>query len=267
VCSRVLKNLMQLVYMSVTTGRRPTTYNPGMCRDLSHCGVGGGNGALPRCLGASANGVTSDPTSCGSPSGRCGFPHLPSGKTRDGSSRSSARPNRFGQSRFIVTSRFRHHRHHFIFTGGCSGPFFDPFLCQRAFFSAPPFWSSPLFWPDVPQTYPAVQQTEAVQYQPDTELRAEISRLAEEVEMLREQQARNAPQPAPSQAPQRPASTVLVFRDGHRTEVQNYGIVGQTLWIFTEQRARKIPLSDLDMDATQEANAERGVEFLAPRTP
>jgi hypothetical protein len=173
-------------------------------------------------------------------------------------------PNRFGQSRFIVASRFRHHRHHFIFTSGCFGPFFDPFLCQRAFFAAPPFWPSPLFGSDVPQAYSAAQQTEAVQYQPDNELRAEIGRLAEEVEMLREQQARNAPQPVPSQAPQRPASTVLVFRDGHRTDVQNYGIVGQTLWIFTEQRARKIPLSDLDMDATQEANAERGVEFLAP---
>jgi hypothetical protein len=175
-------------------------------------------------------------------------------------------PNRFGQSRFIITSQFRHHRHHFNFTNGCFGPFFDPFLCRGAFFAAPPFWPSPLFWPDVPQAYPAVQQTQAVQYQPDTELRVEIRRLAEEVEMLREQQARSAPQPTPSQAPQRPASTVLVFRDGHRTDVQNYGIVGQTLWTFTEQRARKIPLSDLDMEATQEANAERGVEFLAPRS-
>jgi len=33
--------------------------------------------------------------------------------------------------------------------------------------------------------------------------------------------------------------------------VENYAIAGQTLWVFTEQRARKIPLADLDIPATQ----------------
>jgi hypothetical protein len=109
-----------------------------------------------------------------------------------------------------------------------------------------------------------MQQTEAVQYQPDTELRAEIGRLAEEVGMLREQEARNIPQPAPSTAPERRTSTVLVFRDGHRAEVQNYGIVGQTLWIFSERHARKVPLAELDLKETQQINADRGVEFFTP---
>jgi hypothetical protein len=58
--------------------------------------------------------------------------------------------------------------------------------------------------------------------------------------------------------------TVLVFRDGHRSEVQNYGIVGQTLWVFTERHARKVPLSDLDIPATKAANEERGIEFALP---
>jgi len=59
-------------------------------------------------------------------------------------------------------------------------------------------------------------------------------------------------------------STILVFRDGHRSEVRNYAIVGQTLWVFTQQRARKIPVSDLDVEATKKVNAGRGVEVPLP---
>jgi hypothetical protein len=58
--------------------------------------------------------------------------------------------------------------------------------------------------------------------------------------------------------------TVLVFRDQHQQEVQNYAIVGQTLWIFAAQRTQKIPLAELDVDATQKANDQRGVDFRVP---
>ena len=58
--------------------------------------------------------------------------------------------------------------------------------------------------------------------------------------------------------------TVLVFRDQHQQEVQNYAIVGQTLWNFAPQRTQKIPLSDLDVAATTKANDDRGVDFRVP---
>jgi hypothetical protein len=58
--------------------------------------------------------------------------------------------------------------------------------------------------------------------------------------------------------------TVLVFRDQHQQEVQNYAIVGQTLWNFGAQRTQKIPLADLDLAATQKANDDRGVPFRLP---
>ena len=61
-------------------------------------------------------------------------------------------------------------------------------------------------------------------------------------------------------------ATVLVFRDQHREEVQNYAIVGQTLWTFAPQHTQKIPLSDLDIPATEKANDERGVSFHVPGT-
>jgi hypothetical protein len=77
---------------------------------------------------------------------------------------------------------------------------------------------------------------------------------------------RSSSQPSPQQqasaAPGQP--TVLVFRDQHQEEVQNYAIVGQTLWNFSSQHTQKIPLSELDIPATEKANQDRGVEFKLP---
>jgi hypothetical protein len=59
-------------------------------------------------------------------------------------------------------------------------------------------------------------------------------------------------------------ATVLVFRDQHTQEIQNYAIVGQTLWNFAPQRTQKIPLSELDLPATTKANDDRGLTFRVP---
>jgi hypothetical protein len=61
-------------------------------------------------------------------------------------------------------------------------------------------------------------------------------------------------------------ATVLVFKDGHTVDVHNYAIIGQTLWNLNEQIARKIPLSELDLDATVKANDDRGIPFKLPTT-
>ncbi len=60
--------------------------------------------------------------------------------------------------------------------------------------------------------------------------------------------------------------TVLVFKDGHRVEARNYAIVGQTLWIYTEDDSKKTPVSELDVSATKNANADRGIVFQLPPT-
>jgi hypothetical protein len=67
-----------------------------------------------------------------------------------------------------------------------------------------------------------------------------------------------------SQPPEPVPATVLVFRDRHQEEVSNYAIVGQTLWSFSEQQTQRIPLSDLDIAATEKANDDRGVIFRVP---
>ena len=47
--------------------------------------------------------------------------------------------------------------------------------------------------------------------------------------------------------------------------VQNYAVVGPTLWIFDEMRARKVAVAELDIPATAQLNDERGVEFRLPK--
>ena len=72
-----------------------------------------------------------------------------------------------------------------------------------------------------------------------------------------------APAGAEDPVPAQP-STVLVFKDGHQSEVLNYAIVGDTLFDLGAGRARKIRLADLDLPATGKANDERGVDFQIP---
>jgi hypothetical protein len=70
--------------------------------------------------------------------------------------------------------------------------------------------------------------------------------------------------PASASAPV--PATVLIFRDQHQQEIQNYAIVGQTVWNYAPGGTQKIPLSSLDLAATEKANDNRGVTFRVPST-
>lgn len=97
--------------------------------------------------------------------------------------------------------------------------------------------------------------------------------LDEQQQLRQEDQDANArpmnrprgPAPAVAQSSIEPA-TVLVYRDQHQREIQNYAIVGSTLWAFTPQRTEKISLAELDLPATTKANEDRGVDFRLPRS-
>jgi len=105
-----------------------------------------------------------------------------------------------------------------------------------------------------------------VMNQREVDLAYQVGRLSEEIEQLREQQnLRSSPAPQTQAATERPRiPTALVFRDGHRLEIQNYAIAGQTLWVFDEKTADKISTTDLNLDATWKENRERGVRFPLP---
>ncbi|SRR6266498_432206 len=176
---------------------------------------------------------------------------------------------------FVGPAGFRHHlRFHGFFGNACfSDPFFDPFFCHQFFFRNSVFFAQPVFFPypvyaSLPY-YQVAEQSSAIASDQETDLAREVDRLRDEIERLREdersrEEARQAaPQPQPSAAEKTP-TTILAFRDGRRSEIQNYAIVGQTVWVLTEQRARKIPVSDLDVEATRSVNADRGVDFRFP---
>ena len=89
-----------------------------------------------------------------------------------------------------------------------------------------------------------------------------ISRLEQQVEET-EARSESRPQMAAAPAPDQPA-TVLVYRDGHRVEVKNYAIVGDSLYDYSTGTRRKIALADLDVATTQKVNDDRGVDFRVP---
>jgi hypothetical protein len=65
---------------------------------------------------------------------------------------------------------------------------------------------------------------------------------------------------------------VLVFRDGHQEEVEKYTIVGTTISTKTDYWStgswtRKIPIAELNLPATLQANQERGAKFSLPSRP
>ena len=59
-------------------------------------------------------------------------------------------------------------------------------------------------------------------------------------------------------------NTVIVLRNGSQLSVRNYAIIGPTMWILNESTAKKIPLTDLDIPATEAANVKNGIDFRLP---
>jgi hypothetical protein len=158
--------------------------------------------------------------------------------------------------------RFRNRNFAFRNCFGCRR-FFSPFG-YSAFYD--PYW-----WWDSGSNYDEDREREI------SEANQMNQQNLEEQRQLREQdQEIYAPQ-RPSEAPASgrsdgqgesfTLSTILIFRDQRKQQVQNYAIVGQTLWNFTGQRAQKIPLASLDLAATLKANDEQGVTFRIPETP
>lgn len=184
-------------------------------------------------------------------------------------------PRPFGRrASFVSPAVFRHNfRFHTSFGNSCfTDPFFNPFFCRQFFFRNRFVFAQPVFLPYPVYTSPYYQGAEQIPStvaDRESGVSEEVERLADEVERLQEEQlsrepARQAALKAGPSVEDKTEATILVFRDGRKSEVQNYAIVGPTLWVFTEQRARKVAISDLNVDASRRVNAGRGVEFRLP---
>ncbi|MGH9538574.1 MAG: hypothetical protein ACRD3H_11650 [Terriglobales bacterium] len=77
-----------------------------------------------------------------------------------------------------------------------------------------------------------------------------------------------SPVAAPAESPvaDQP-QTVLVYKDGHQVEVQNYAVVGNMLYDLTPGHHRKIAIADLDLKATAKQNDDLGINFQLPAPP
>ncbi|HEY6250788.1 MAG TPA: hypothetical protein VI685_12575 [Candidatus Angelobacter sp.] len=75
----------------------------------------------------------------------------------------------------------------------------------------------------------------------------------------------NAKAAAVDQPDDSPA-TVFIFKDGHKIQTQNYAIVGETLFDFSNNAMKKFKLAELDLDATKKANDDLGITVKFPST-
>ena len=142
----------------------------------------------------------------------------------------------------------------FLFNGfGFGFPFagtgFDPFL-----FSSD--WQQP-----APQQPVVVEQDN----NGNRELAAEVQELSDEIQSMRdEERSRENRANAKPTAQDDGPNTTLVFRDGLQLSVRNYAVAGDTIWVLDPHNARKIPLSKIDLAATQQINEKNGVDFHLP---
>jgi hypothetical protein len=148
---------------------------------------------------------------------------------------------------------FHHHRHHFFRSWPYAG---------YAYYGYPWDYGDDSYSADSYQSYPPYDYSSA--YVDNSREQEQLDRLENEVDRLRAEREGRESQASQARSKADSEPTELVFRDKHTEEVQNYAIVGQTLWILSAQRARKIPLTELDIPATKKANDDRGVEFQLP---
>ena len=172
---------------------------------------------------------------------------------RPGSSSRSFSSNRFRHFDNGLRTRNRGFRNN-CFGFGCAWGYGYPYL----YGGIDPYW-----WWDSDSSYDQDQQNQIG-------LANEMNAQSLDEQRMRQQgdqdvYARSAPLPPREAERSDPApATVLVFRDQRKQEVENYAIVGQTLWIFALQRTQKVPLADLDIPTTVKVNDDRGVDFRVP---
>jgi hypothetical protein len=162
------------------------------------------------------------------------------------------RGDRFRADRFRA-DRFRHHRFRNFGFGNC-------FDCNGP-------WGWPWWDGDYDSSYDEDRQAQIAEAREMNAQNLEEQRMRRQEDREAYSQLDPPRQMRAAETTETPAPpTVLVFRDKREQEIQNYAIVGRTLWNFALQRIQKIPLEDLDLAATAKANDDRGIDFRVPAT-
>jgi len=221
-------------------------------------GSGGGRGGGVARPSGGGHGVAMG-RSIGGTSGGHAFGGMHAGLHTGIGARHSFRGDRFGGRLFH--SRGFHH------CFGCRRGFGYPWYGGYGYAG----YYDPYWWWDSSSSYD-------YDYDEDREiaLAKEMNAVSVEEQRLREQEDREGEldqdsyvrrsQPREEERAAAVPATVLVFRDHHQQEIRNYAIAGGTLWVLNDHKAgKKIPLAQLDLDATARMNDDRGVDFQVPQ--
>ena len=173
--------------------------------------------------------------------------------------------NHFSHGPFLHNGFHSHnHFHHSCFGFGCRNGFLFPWW--GAYYD--PYWD----WQNTDDRFDADYYNNIARANEMNEQSLEQQRLRRQEEADGDQDvyarpaaSRSTSSTSSDDRQETPAlPTILVFRDQHQQEVQNYAIVGQTLWNLSPPRRQKISLAELDLAATEKANDDRGVTFHVP---
>jgi hypothetical protein len=168
----------------------------------------------------------------------------------------------FGQRRHFGGN----HPHHFRYAVSPFGYATYPYYAG---------YGSPFLWDWENASYGSRDDYRDAIYEVQYRTEAEINRLADEIERLREERAypESSPEPAPPLTAQPQAAAtqseetlpiVLVFLDKRIQEVKNYAVANEMLVVLDGSKRKKFPLADIDLAATMKLNDERGVDFQVP---
>jgi hypothetical protein len=132
---------------------------------------------------------------------------------------------------------------------------------DSAYYDSPDYSSEP-----GPGPGPEDSDAQALMMNQDA-LGQRVQQLTAEVENLKSQQQ---PQPSPDTgAAVKPADSdiqnevpvTLILHSGQQIDVKNYAVTDGVFWNFSKQPAQKIPVSAIDITASEKATEAKGGEF------
>lgn len=141
---------------------------------------------------------------------------------------------------------------------------------------APGYLFAPYYYPFVGYTDSSYDQFPSYDAAQDPNVQAtlmhenmlgqQIKDLSAQIAELKQEQEAARPQPpdiaGAEEAPQPEGPPIhLVLRSGQQLQIRDYAVMNGTFWDFTSQPARRIPLSNIDIPASQKATADSGGEF------
>ncbi|MBV9082014.1 MAG: hypothetical protein JOZ62_05015 [Acidobacteriaceae bacterium] len=136
--------------------------------------------------------------------------------------------------------------------------FFAPYYYPFLDYASAPYDDYTEYLPENVGPDPALQGLA----QGQSVLGQQVQNLTAEIQQLKAGQIQQ-PEPNGTEAGASPQTTpiTLVMQNGKQLKVQNYAVMDGVFWDFSGEPARKIPISDIDIDASTKASEASGAEF------